>query len=113
MGGVEPSNRRKGVRHLVVGKHEQDRRGPLTDSLIAPDGAFERSDAQSKFELAVQLAEQDRLAEAEEALAQADEQGHPQAATRLGLLLESRGDVARATAAYRRADERGDADGAF
>ena len=44
----------------------------------------------------MRLAEQDRLAEAEEALARADERGHPAAATKLGVLLESRGDVARA-----------------
>ena len=59
------------------------------------------------------LADRDRLAEAEEWLARADQRGHPAAAHNLGLLLEQRGDIARAAAAYGRADDRGDADGAF
>ena len=61
----------------------------------------------------MELAEQNRLAEAEEWFARADERGHAAAAVNLGVLLEKRGDTARAAAAYRRADERGDADGSF
>ena len=37
----------------------------------------------------------------------------PARASSLGVLLEQRGDLAGAEAAYRRADERGDAVGAF
>ena len=90
-----------------------DWRGHLTDSLVAYRPADERGDGDEAFELAVVLAEQNRLAEAEEAFARADQRGHPEAATKLGMLLEERGDFARAAAAYRRADERGDAMGAF
>ena len=48
-----------------------------------------------------------------EAFRHADQRGHAGGASSLGLLLERRGELARALAAYRRADERGDGDGAF
>jgi hypothetical protein len=53
------------------------------------------------------------LVGAEKAYRQAEEEGHPSAASNVGVLLEHRGDMVGAEAAYRRADERGDATGAF
>jgi len=41
------------------------------------------------------------------------QRGHAAAAPNLGLLLEEQGALAEAEAAYRRADQRGDATGAF
>jgi hypothetical protein len=53
------------------------------------------------------------MAEAEQALTRADQRGHAAAAFNLGVLLEERGDIDGAAAAFVRADERGDADGAL
>ena len=46
-------------------------------------------------------------------IARADELGHRSGASNLGVLLEQRGDLDGAEAAYRRADERGDTSGSF
>jgi hypothetical protein len=43
----------------------------------------------------------------------ADAAGDPEAATKLGVLLEQRGDIKGALAAYRRADRRGSVSGSF
>src|SRR6201997_1508702 len=53
------------------------------------------------------------LAGAEAAYREADAAGDAQAATKLGLILESLGQRDQALAAYARADERGDGRGAF
>ncbi|HWE13542.1 MAG TPA: hypothetical protein VG365_08530, partial [Solirubrobacteraceae bacterium] len=68
------------------------------------DSAYERGDRHA--------ADGD-LARAEEAYREADEAGDAQAATKLGLILESRGRRDEAFEAYARADERGDGRGAF
>jgi hypothetical protein len=47
------------------------------------------------------------VAEAEAAFGRADERGDADGAVNLGMLLEARGDIPGATAAYRRAYERG------
>ena len=82
---------------------------PAPGSLRTDD----ESDANRSFEVGVRLAEEGRLAEAEEAFGHADERGHAAAAVNLGVLFEDRGDTAGAEGAYRRADHRGDANGAF
>jgi virulence factor Mce-like protein len=71
------------------------------------------SDGQSAYERGDGYAEQGDLEQAEEAYREADEAGHPTAATNLGVLAERRGDLSGAEEAYRRADERGDGPGAF
>ena len=85
----------------------------MTDFVAARHDVDELADVDSEFELAVELAEQDRLVEAEAAFARADEMGHPAAAHNLAVLLEERGEIAGAAAAYQRAYERGDSNGAF
>ena len=72
-----------------------------------------RQKGRAKYEMAQQFEQMEDLPVAEIFYRQADQLGHAQAATRLGLLLEEQDDTAGAEAAYRRADARGDADGAF
>lgn len=48
-----------------------------------------------------------------EACLRADAAGDPQGATNVGVLLEEKGDLQGALAAYRRADRRGDVNGTF
>ncbi|MEA2161353.1 MAG: phospholipid/cholesterol/gamma-HCH transport system substrate-binding protein, partial [Solirubrobacteraceae bacterium] len=68
------------------------------------DAAFERGNASIS---------QGDLESAEQAYAEADQDGHAAAAANLGLLLERRGQRTAAEAAYQRADERGSGLGAF
>lgn len=77
------------------------------------DPANERVDPERAFELGVRLAGEDRLAEAEQAFARADDGAHASGAFNLGVLLAYRGEVNEAEAAFRRADDRGLADAAF
>jgi TPR repeat protein len=97
---------------------------PATAALDADDGrAKDVPDAAAvglaaagtveAFEIGGALAEKGDMAAAEAAFRRADDQGHPSAASNLGVLLEQRGDFVGAEAAYRRADARGDASGAF
>jgi len=75
-----------------------------------PGAGPEPADAYGRAE---RLAEAGKLDRAEEAYREADAAGHAGAATKLGMLLESRGAADEALAAYERADERGDGLGAF
>src|SRR5436309_7530479 len=69
--------------------------------------------AGTSFEEGNRLAAQGDLEAAESAYARADEQGHPTAATYVGLFAQGRGEIGAARDAYRRADERGDGTGAL
>jgi virulence factor Mce-like protein len=75
-----------------------------------PGAGPEPGDAYGRAE---RLAQDGDLDHAEEAYREADAAGHAGAATKLGMLLESRGATDEALKAYERADERGDGLGAF
>jgi virulence factor Mce-like protein len=80
-----------------------------------PDGdaVGGHGEAQQEYEHGDRLAADGELREAEGAYQRADDAGHPTAAAKLGMLLESRGRRSEAEEAYVRADERGDRLGAF
>lgn len=85
----------------------------MTDPVATYRPVAASVDAEAAFQLGVQLVGEERLPEAEESFACADERGHGAAAFNLGVLLSYRGDLAGAEAAYRRADDRGISDAAF
>ncbi len=70
-------------------------------------------EAQDAFERGNRLFSRGDLDGALDAYREADEAGHPIAATCVGLLSESRNDLGAAREAYERADERGDRTGAM
>ncbi len=78
---------------------------------VGPVGGH--GEAQQEYEQGDRLAADGELGQAELAYRRADDAGHPTAAAKLGMLLESRGRRSEAEEAYVRADERGDRLGAF
>ena len=79
--GAGPKSRGNGVRQVEVDNYEQDRRSPSERSVACADETIvNAATARATSSSRCGSQKQARLAEAEEALARADERGHPAAA---------------------------------